>query len=273
MTLAHALLYGFIQGLSEFLPVSSSGHLALLPYLMAFKDPGVVFDLCMHVGTALAVVLYFRRELLELFLGFLPNATPENRNFLINFSFATIFSVIFILLLKPVAGLGRSPWFIAANQAVFGIILLLADRFQWRGKHSSPGFFHSTKQWRVAGIIGAAQAFAIFPGVSRSGITLTAGFFQKLDRITASSFSFLLSLPIIAAGVLVEIPEITHAVKQGGMDGDILLIGVVSSFVFGLATIHFFMRLIARIGLGWFAAYRVMLAGVLVWLLLNQGAV
>jgi undecaprenyl-diphosphatase len=273
MTLAHALLYGFIQGLSEFLPVSSSGHLALLPYLMAFKDPGVVFDLCMHVGTALAVVLYFRKELIVLLKGIPPQAEVAHRNFFLNFAFATFVSVVFILLLKPIAAVGRSPWFIAANQAVFGVVLLFADRYQWRGKHSSPGFFHTHRQWRVAGIIGAAQALAIFPGVSRSGITLTAGFFQKLDRLTASSFSFLLSLPIIAAGVIKEIPEILDAIELGGMAGDVLLVGVASSFVFGLATIHFFMRLIARIGLGWFAAYRLVLAGVLVWLLLTQGAV
>jgi undecaprenyl-diphosphatase len=267
VNLAHALLYGVIQGLSEFLPVSSSGHLALLPYLMAFKDPGVAFDLCMHVGTAGAVLLYFRAEVGGILSGMLPRADPRQRAFFLNFAAATVVSVLCILLLRPFAGAARSPWLIAFNQAFFGLVLLWADRVQRRRDPRPDGFFHEGPRWRDAAIIGAAQALAIFPGVSRSGITLSAGFFLGLGRVSASAFSFLLSLPIIAAGVLVEIPALSREVHSGGLRGDVLLVGVVSAFVVGLATIHIFLRLIRGIGLGWFSAYRIGLALVLVYFL------
>lgn len=264
-----AFLYGLIQGLSEFLPVSSSGHLALLPFLMEFRDPGVLFDLCMHMGTALAVCVYFRAQLLEMILA-LPQLwgkggiTPAG-HFLRNFAFATAVSVVFILVLKPLSGWGRSPWVIMGNQAFFGILLWLADRAQRKhgAASGSADFFHSSPRWRVAAAIGATQALAIFPGVSRSGITLTTGFFMGLERVQAGHFSFLLSLPIILAGMLVELPHLGEALRGGGVPLTVLLLGIGVSFGVGLATIHLFLGLIARISLGWFTLYRLALAGAL----------
>jgi undecaprenyl-diphosphatase len=115
--------------------------------------------------------------------------------------------------------------------------------------------------------VGAAQALAIFPGVSRSGITLTAAYFLGVNRSQAGKFSFLLSLPIILAGVLVEVPHISQAVGAGELDLVVLLAGMVTSFFVGYATIHFFMKLIARVHLGWFTGYRLALALLLVLLL------
>lgn len=275
MNQATALIYGLIQGLSEFLPVSSSGHLALMPYFMSFKDPGVVFDLCLHLGTAAAVVLYFRKKIFEMFsvLGpglFNLRLEDEKRVYLRNFIAATAVSVVFILLLRPISVFARSPWFIMVNQAIFGIVLWRADVVQ-RQKHipGNANFFSVKHRWLEVAIIGAAQAFAIFPGVSRSGITLTAAFMLGLDRLQASSFSFLLSLPIILAGVIVEIPEIIEATKTGQFDLSVLLIGVFTSFVVGLLTIHFFLKLISRIHLVWFSGYRVLLAVLLLYFLMN----
>lgn len=271
------LLYGVIQGLSEFLPVSSSGHLALLPFLMSFKDPGVLFDLCMHLGTALAVSLYFKDRILSLLkelpwlLRFKMNSPSENLIFLRNFVFTTGCSVVAILILKPLADHARSPWVIVFSQSIFGILLWVADAKQrnLESKERKVNFFSTAPRYVDSAVIGIAQAFAIFPGVSRSGITLTAAFLRGIDRKDAGAFSFLLSLPIIFAGVLVEIPEILSSIQSGTHNLVHLLAGVTISFVVGLATIHFFMKLIAKIHLGWFAGYRLILAIFLVFLLLK----
>jgi len=272
MSFLTAIIYGVIQGLSEFLPVSSSGHLALLPYFMAFQDPGVLFDLCLHLGTAGAVLWYFRERILGL-LSVLGPAIIDFRvqndrlNFLRNFILATGASVVSILLLKPLSAYGRGPWMIMLNQVVFGLVLWMADIYQRKQTHVEAGYFERALRWKVAVFIGVAQAIAIFPGVSRSGITLSAAFFMGIDRSQAGAFSFLLSLPIIIAGVLVEIPDIALAAKAGQFDLTVLCVGVVTSFVVGLITIHFFMKLIARIQLVWFTGYRLALAGVLLYFL------
>ncbi len=276
MDFATALLYGVIQGLSEFLPVSSSGHLALLPFFMEFKDPGVLFDLCMHLGTALAVLLYYRTRVAELARAAGPGILDLSRQeparvFLRNFVCATAVSVAVILVLKPFADLGRSPWAIMVNQALFGILLWVADRAQRKHGEAegTAEFFGRAHHWRVAAVIGAAQALAIFPGVSRSGVTLTAAFLLGLGRTQAGHFSFLLSLPIILAGMLVELPTLPEELARGGVEPSVLVAGVATSFAVGFATIHYFLKLIARISLGWFTLYRLVLAGVLAGLLLS----
>lgn len=272
MDLLTALIYGLIQGVSEFLPVSSSGHLALLPYFMTIKDPGVAFDLCMHLGTALAVIVYFRERIKIMFGNLLPalrnpKSTVPQLVFLRHFVLATVASVVVILILKPFAEHARGPWLIAFNQAFFGTLLWGADYWQRRYEKKNDNYFETPALWYAAVAIGVAQALAIFPGVSRSGITLTAAYFLGAGRTQAGAFSFLLSLPIILAGVLVEIPHLSSAVSGGQIDGMALLVGMLVSFVVGYATIHFFMKLIARIHLGWFTSYRLALAILLVVLL------
>lgn len=276
MDIVTALIYGIIQGFSEFLPVSSSGHLALLPFFMELKDPGVVFDLCMHIGTALAVVIYFRVQIAKLLFELKPALTQfdsqlAEHHFIRNFVLATFISVLFIFCFRPFTEYGRNPWFIAFNQAFFGILLWVADFLQ--RKNASPerglGFFSRGWQIKDAALIGFAQALAIFPGVSRSGITMSAAFMRGIDRKEAGAFSFLLSLPVIFGGVIFEIPEIKHSLEMGQQSWAILFTGVVTSFVVGFITIHYFMKLIARIHLGWFTAYRVVLAAILVTMLWN----
>jgi undecaprenyl-diphosphatase len=267
-----ALIYGAIQGISEFLPVSSSGHLALLPYLMTIDDPGVVFDLCMHLGTTLAVMVYFRERIWLMVRGLVPalrnvrSSDPE-LVFLRHFILATGMSVVVILALRPFAEHARSPWLIAFNQAFFGSVLWLADVWQRRHDRKDLHFFQTPSHWKAVLFVGAAQALAIFPGVSRSGITLTAAYFLGVNRTQAGTFSFLLSLPIILAGVLVEVPHLAQAIGAGELDLGLLVVGMVTSFIVGYATIHYFMKLIAQVHLGWFTAYRFALAALLVFLL------
>lgn len=276
MTILTALLYGIIQGVSEFLPVSSSGHLALLPFLMELKDPGVVFDLCMHLGTGFAVIIYFRRRIGELFRDLFPallrpRSDVANHHFIRNFITATATSVVLIFALKDISELARNPWVIAANQAVFGLVLWWADTVQRRSRdpERGAGFFSRAQRWQDSIIVGAAQALAIFPGVSRSGITLSAAFLRGIERTEASAFSFLLSIPVIFGGVVLELPEILEGLRSGDQHWPVLATGILVSFMVGLATIHFFMTLIARIQLVWFTGYRLALALVLVALLLR----
>lgn len=270
MKIYEAAVYGIIQGLSEFLPVSSSGHLALLPHVMKIDDPGVVFDLMMHLGTGLAVTTYFWKDILRYIKTFTPplvnlKVGGEDLYFVRNFIFATFVSVFFILLFLPISKMARDPWIIMGNLSIFGGLLWAADIHNRKrnGHFDSP--MVKGMQWKMAGLIGLAQAFAIFPGVSRSGITLTLALFLGMKRKEASAFSFLLSLPIIFAGILKEIPDL---MKEQDTSGFIpLLVGIITSFTVGYITIHFFMTLIGKIHLGYFAAYRWILALAMLFLL------
>lgn len=266
------MVYGLIQGLSEFLPVSSSGHLALLPYVMNIKDPGVVFDLMMHLGTAMAVMIYFRKDIFQYARMLTPALADfkvggEARWFTRNFIFSTFVSIFFIVIFLVPSKLARTPWVIVFNLAFFGILLWLADRHNRRLTSDRPSPMEQGMQWKIAGLIGFAQALAIFPGVSRSGITLTMALFLGMKRKDAGQFSFLLSLPIIVAGIFKEIPDL---VKEGNSDSFlVLIVGVLASFIVGWLTVHFFMKLIGRIELKYFTFYRWLIAGLMAWSLLR----
>lgn len=265
MNQSFAIFYGFIQGLTEFLPVSSSGHLAIVPFFFELKDPGVIFDLMMHLGTALAVILYFRKEVMDLIKQTILLIVKRNTKetvFVQNFIAATASSFILILLIKKLAfEYGRSPTLIAINLFVFGALMYIADR-----KKSVGIDLTKSIDFKRSIIIGLTQSFAVFPGVSRSGITLTSSRFLGLGRVEASRFSFLLSLPVIIGSVVFKLPDVIKGeATYAGFD--IMLIGIVSSFVFGLITIHFFLKLIANLGLGLFFVYRAILAVVLLFLI------
>lgn len=272
MSWIEAVIYGLIQGLSEFLPVSSSGHLALLPYVMNIKDPGVVFDLMMHLGTALAVIIYFRKDILTYARTLTPSLMDlktggEARWFTRNFIFSTFVSIFFIVILLYPSKMARTSWVIVFNLAFFGVLLWLADRHNRKIETDKPSPMETGMQWKIAGLIGLAQALAIFPGVSRSGITLTTALFLGMKRKDAGQFSFLLSLPIIVAGIFKEIPDL---IKEGNSDNFVVLfVGVLTSFLVGWLTIHFFMKLIGKIELKYFTIYRWVIAGLMVWSLLR----
>lgn len=272
MNFYDAIAYGLIQGLSEFLPVSSSGHLALLPYVMKIKDPGVVFDLMMHLGTALAVITYFRKDIFRYTKTFSPSLIDfkmgnEDQWFVRNFIFSTFVSVFFIVLLIPISKLARDPWIIIFNLSFFGGLLWYAD---WKNHHLQQKLEAPMEmgwQWKLAGLVGLAQALAIFPGVSRSGITLTMALFLGMRRKEAGAFSFLLSLPIIVAGILKEIPDLMKNTNDSSLF--ILLTGVITAFIVGWATIHYFMKLISKMHLRYFTFYRWIIALLMTVTLLN----
>ena len=244
------LCYGLVQGLTEFFPVSSSGHLALLPHFLNIDDPGLLFDLSMHAGTALAVIIYFRKDFGELLrVPFSP--------YMVNIAVATVTTFGTVLVIKNTAyGYGRMPWLIAVNLIVFGILLFVSDQY-------SPG--DKSLSWKKSVLIGLSQALAVFPGVSRSGSTLMMGRFVGLPRESTARFSFILSVPIIVGGILFKLPRFYE--ENLAFEISSCLLGVFVSFVVGLAAIHFFLKIFVRVGMGVFCVYRLALAGFVMWYL------
>jgi undecaprenyl-diphosphatase len=261
MDLILGVVYGAVQGLTEFLPVSSSGHLALLPKLMNFTDPGVAFDLWLHVGTALAIMVYFKSDLVPIIKEApkLLDSTykSSSKNLLINLLTATLISFIFVLLFKNLpAATTRTPVFISINLIVFGLLMWLSDLI---GKSDKEIKF-SNIQIKNSLLIGLFQAVAIFPGVSRSGVTLTIARYLGVPRQEAANFSFILSLPIVLGGMLVKVPEL---LQQKNIDMSLMSIGLIVSFFIGIISIHFFLKIIKKVGLGIFCFYRIILAAMI----------
>lgn len=270
MDTLHVLLLAFLQGFTEFLPISSSGHLILTPWLFGYELQSLAFDVAVHLGTLGAVMLYFRQEILAM-LGALWEAlrhrrldSPEARLGIL-LGLATLPIVVLGLPLKALLdGLRQEEFLlvlvIAATTIGFGLLLGLAD---WRGRRVRDEF-HLT--WKGALVIGLFQAIAILPGTSRSGITMTAALFLGLTREAASRFSFLLAIPtILMAGVLATRDLIQSSAP---IDGWALVSGALLSFLVAYLTIHFFLRFIERVSMWPFVLYRLLLGGVLLVLVL-----
>lgn len=251
-----AVIYGIIQGLTEFLPISSSGHLALLPKVMQFKDPGVLFDLAMHVGTGLAIFIYFFRDVKKMLMALVqPKKDPATFYLAINMAIATMSSIVLIFLIKDFAQLhGRQMSWICINLSVFGILMVFIDH---KMNNYITDMMSTKKQWVKSIAIGLSQSIAVFPGVSRSGITLTVARALGLSRLEATRFSFLLSLPIIFGGFFYKLKDVQD---QSNFDMQILLLGIAVSFVVGFLTIHFFLKYVSQFGLKFFGLYRVIVA-------------
>lgn len=251
MTPLQAVALGIIQGLSEFLPISSSAHLTLAPWLFGWEDPGLSFDVALHFGTLIAVLWYFRMEWLALIkaaFGIITSGrveTPEKRR-VIYLIIATIPGAIGGFLLQSRAESAfRSPQLIAIALIVMGLILELVDQRRILGE----------MRWLDALLIGLSQVIALIPGVSRSGTTITTGRGLRFDRESAAEFSFLMSMPIIAAAVVLEGPKALH---EGGLTNE-LMSGVVASAISGWLAISILMRYVTRHSYGIFAFYRVAL--------------
>jgi undecaprenyl-diphosphatase len=264
MNVLDAIIYGIVQGVSEFLPVSSSGHLALLPKVLDIADPGVSFDLIMHVGTGLAILVYFHKDVLNLILQYTsllksPFRFKQLSPFAFNFFITTLTSIVFILILMvPAKQFGRSPSFIAFNLCLFGLLMYFADRFS---KVKESFSLHEKSDLKSAILLGVAQSIAIFPGVSRSGITLTMGRALSLSRKRIGEYSFLMSLPIIFAGALKDLVSMLRD-QNLSFELTIMATGVLTAFFVGLMTIHFFLKFLVRFGLTAFMIYRILLAAI-----------
>jgi undecaprenyl-diphosphatase len=253
MTPFQAIALGIIQGLSEFLPISSSAHLTLAPWLLGWEDPGLAFDVALHFGTLLAVLWYFRMEWLTLVraaFGIVTTGrieTPEKRR-VIYLIIATIPGAIGGYMLQSRAESAfRSPQIIAIALIVLGIVLWIVDKLTDQRR------ILGEMRWVDALLIGLAQVIALIPGVSRSGSTITTARGLRFDRESAAEFSFLMSMPIIAAAVILEGPKALH---QSGLTNE-LMSGVVASAISGWLAISILMRYVSRHSYGIFAAYRI----------------
>lgn len=263
MTTFQAIVLGLIQGLTEFLPISSSAHLSLAPFLFGWKDPGLAFDVALHFGTLVAVLWYFRKEWAELIVAAVSivrtrqvDTVEEKRAvFLV---LATIPGAIGGLLLEEKAEtVFRAPALTASALIVMGLLLWLVDRFSSQARHLRE------IKWVDALLIGVAQVVALVPGVSRSGSTITAGRALGLDRQSAAIFSFLMSMPIIAAAVVLKGPDV---LREGGITTEVIA-GVLAAAVSSWLAIAILLRYVSRHSYGIFALYRVVLgAGVLIFL-------
>ena len=252
-----AALLAFIQGLTEFLPISSSAHLILPSQLLGWPDQGLAFDVAVHLGSLVAVLAYFRRDLLALLVGCfaaLRNARMNEELYMVLcLAVGTVpVAICGVLLAGLVEAHLRSVAVIAATTIGFGILLAVADLR--RGGQARLSL-------RTALLIGIAQVAAIVPGTSRSGITMTAALFCGLDRQTAARFSFLLSIPVIlAAGAFTTLDALS---APRAMSVNALLLGTVISALTAYATIALFLKLVDRVGFLPFAAYRCLLGVVI----------
>jgi len=263
VTTFQAIILGLVQGLTEFLPISSSAHLSLAPILLGWKDPGLAFDVALHFGTLVAVLWYFRKQWAELIVaaGQIVSTrrveTPEKKRvmFLI---LATIPGAIGGLLLEEKAEtVFRAPALTAWALIVMGFLLWLVDRVASQQRKLDE------MKWTDALLIGTAQVVALIPGVSRSGSTITASRALSLDRQSAAVFSFLMSMPITAAAIVLKGTEV---LKEGGITTPVIA-GVLAAAISSWLAIAVLLRYVSRHSYGIFALYRLILgAAVLVFL-------
>jgi len=265
MNIFHAFVLGLVQGLGEFLPISSSAHLVITPWLFNWEDPGLGFDIALHWGTLLAVIIYFRTDVRDLIRGFWHSLFKSTRDFQNNIY--QKLSWLLVIASVPGALIGklleakaetvfREPVLIAITLSSFGIVLLLAD---WFGKKIK-NLDKITKTDSV--LIGLAQAAAIIPGVSRSGATIAAGLGLGFKRADAARFSFLMSIPIIFGAGAVSLKA-----GVGGVGTLPLVVGFVTAAVSGFLSIKFLLQYISRHDYKIFVWYRLALAAVIVLVL------
>ncbi len=283
MSWLEVIVLGLTQGLTEFLPISSSGHLIIVPWLFGWESPGVAFDAALHLGTLLAVLAYFWHDLLEMVKAIptiFRKRTALLRAAAPNETDDTFFARLGLLLVigsipGAVAGLvfeskiddlfhpksneGRAIVVIAILLAVFGVVLWLADRYGQENRVLRSVRLPDTL------VVGIAQALALMPGTSRSGVTLTAGLFRGFERADAARFSFLLGIPLIAGAGLKGIADLLQADPTGTEIGRIV-VGVATSAITGFITIRFLLRYLQTSTVGVFVVYRLIASVVLIGL-------
>ena len=263
MDIFQSIILGITQGLGEFLPISSTAHLILAPYFFGWQDPGLSFDVALHIGTLIAVVAFFWKDWIDIF------ASAVNGIFHTNYELrATSYEpkLLWLLVIASVPGaifgflfddyaehVFRNPLLIAFTLSFVGLILYLVDKY---AKHKKDINHISIKD---AVLIGLSQAIAIIPGVSRSGATMTTGLALGLSREQAARFSFLLSTPIILGAAIFKVPHLL----QTGITLPIIF-GIIAAAISGYLAIKYMLRFIQKVGYAPFFWYRLALAAIIV---------
>lgn len=254
------IFLAIIQGVLEFLPISSSGHLALFPAIFGWKDQGLVFDIAVHLGSLMAILFYFRQDISRIFYSQTPGAPNQYRREAVLVILGTIpILIIGYLLSDELLNALRSPAIIASATAFFGVLLWWSDV-----SFSSVKVIKNIALKEVL-FIGLMQAVAVVPGASRSGITITAARILGIDRIEAARFSFLLAIPAIAASAVWQAFGLigqTHTIEW-----DKILVAILLSCLSSWLTIYFFLKFIQAIKFSWFMSYRLLVAALVFMLL------
>ncbi|MCI6905509.1 MAG: undecaprenyl-diphosphate phosphatase [Succinatimonas sp.] len=267
-----------IQGLTEFLPVSSSAHLIFPSHLLGWEDQGLAFDVAVHVGTLLAVVLYYLADIVKISTFTIEAVVKRKVSPIAKIGFCVIIGTLPVVIVgglfeKTISTVIRDSIDVIAYATIgFGLLLGLASyvnrRIVWRNIDNVQGARADSLRgltYVQALVIGFAQAIAIIPGTSRSGITMTAGLFLGLKAEAAARFSFLLSIPVILASGLFEILKL-YKQETLELQWVNLILGGFISFAVALVVIHLFLKFIAKSGMALFVIYRVLLGAILLWM-------
>lgn len=262
MTAIQAIILGIIQGLTEFLPVSSSAHLSFIPALFGWQNTSVDFDVFLHAATLLAVLIYFRKDLVNLVKGiFSKDETikTQQRNLLLQLGIAFAVLVPFVVLLKNQIDATESMLLLTYILFVlFGIPLIFIEKIYKNNKLQV-----TELNWKSSLLIGFTQCLALFSGVSRSGITIMTGMTQGLTKDSAKRFTFLLSIPTIAAGFALELLKMFKNF-QFQESGFVIFAGTIAAFLSGMLAIKIMMDLLKHKSLAVFGYYRVILGIILI---------
>jgi undecaprenyl-diphosphatase len=246
MTIFQAIIYGIVQGIAEFLPISSTAHLVLVPWLFGWGDPGVVFDVALHLGTAAAVILFFWKDWIKLITAGLTKPSSVNGMLFWLIFMATLPGAIFGVFLDKYMENFRNPALIGIMLIIMGIILYYADKYGKEDiKLENIGFKRSL-------LVGISQVLAIIPGVSRSGITMSTGRALGIQKESIAKFTFLLSAPVILGDGLYHAIKI----KDTTIDKAPFIVAVLTAAVVGALTIKLLLDYVKRRGYGIFAIYR-----------------
>ena len=255
-----AIVLGIVQGLTEFLPVSSSAHLILVPWLLRWRDPGLAFDVVLHLGTLLALLTYYWRDWVDMGMSLIDGRQMPRRLLFLLIVASVPGAIIGVLLEKQAETIFRSPVLIATTLALMGIALWAGDSIGSKKRKMEDITFVD------ALLIGLSQALAIIPGVSRSGATITTSRLLGIDRADAANFSFLMATPIIAGAGLLEARKLLHS----GLTAD-LGWGFVASAIFSLLAIVGLLRFVRTHSYRPFAIYRIVLGIAVVAIAMSRG--
>ncbi len=256
MTIFRAIILGIIQGIAEFLPISSSAHLIIFPYLFGWEESGLAFDVALHFGTMMAVILIFFKDWWNLFVGAIKDVKEKKKTtngkmfwYLI---IATIPAALVGVLLDNVIEdvIRNKVWIIALALAIMGLLIYVGDK--WASKHYKKETEFEDITLKQALIVGISQAFAVIPGFSRSGTTILAGRLQGISKEAITKFTFLLSVPVICGATILKVGDLALTKE--------VIVGIITSFATGIIAIKFLLRYIKKHDFSIFAFYRVILA-------------
>ena len=266
MDLFQAIVLGLVQGLTEFLPISSSGHLRIVPAFAGWEDPGAAFTAVIQLGTMAAVVLYFRADLIRIARAWTASLRDPSRRAELDarlgwyLVLGTVPIVIFgVAFSHEIENGARDLYLIGTTLILLGLLLLVAEKVSRRERDLA------TITRRDAIVVGFAQALALIPGVSRSGATITAGLFLGMDRVSAARFSFLLSIPAVVLSGVYELRDVVDGSAQGAAGLGPTAVATLFAFISGYVSIAFLLKFLTTHTTAVFVAYRVVLgAAVLV---------